>query len=183
MLLTDDKRRRGLPAPRQHSEKAVELISCNTVPQTPSHDTRRVPNLSAEYEVTDTNDCLSALLAMGTSPHDIPQDMYRLHRRTTTTGSHSADQNILINPYIVFKRCTDKKSAMPPSLHRALFGEEKPRPNKEVYNLDYDKVFYWKSANARAAGLKDDADWEGGGRGKGEVFSTARPEGGEVEKV
>lgn len=32
--------------------------------------------LSAEYELSDTNDCLSAILAMGTSPYCLPQDMW-----------------------------------------------------------------------------------------------------------
>ncbi|KAL8636057.1 MAG: hypothetical protein Q9228_006510 [Teloschistes exilis] len=33
-------------------------------------------------------------------------------------------------------------------------------PNKDISNLDCDKVMYWKSANASTAGLKDDVDWE-----------------------
>ncbi|KAI4196158.1 MAG: hypothetical protein LQ350_006742 [Teloschistes chrysophthalmus] len=42
--------------------------------------------ISAEYEVTDSNDCLSALLAMGTSPYDIPQDMWYEYINTQSKG-------------------------------------------------------------------------------------------------
>ncbi|KAL9576488.1 MAG: hypothetical protein Q9212_007056 [Teloschistes hypoglaucus] len=48
--------------------------------------------ISAEYELTDSNDCLSALLAMGTSPYDIPQDMWVNYVDTPKKSSYKAEQ-------------------------------------------------------------------------------------------
>ncbi|KAI4199257.1 MAG: hypothetical protein LQ350_004717 [Teloschistes chrysophthalmus] len=48
--------------------------------------------ISAEYSLTDSNDCLSALLAMGTSPYDIPQDMWYEYINTPKKSSYKSEE-------------------------------------------------------------------------------------------
>ncbi|KAI4101556.1 MAG: hypothetical protein L6R37_004882 [Teloschistes peruensis] len=48
--------------------------------------------ISAEYKVSDSNDCLSTLLAMGTSPHNIPEDMWYNYIDTPKKSSYTANR-------------------------------------------------------------------------------------------
>ncbi|KAL8687834.1 MAG: hypothetical protein Q9218_006101 [Villophora microphyllina] len=55
--------------------------------------------ISAEYELSDTNDCLSASLAMGTSPYDIPQDMWCDYIKAPKKQSYEAGTAMTTHPW------------------------------------------------------------------------------------
>ncbi|KAL8665312.1 MAG: hypothetical protein Q9202_002363 [Teloschistes flavicans] len=59
--------------------------------------------ISAEYELSDTNDSLTALLAMGASPYNIPEDMWCDYINTPKKSSYETEELVSTYPW-----CTDE---------------------------------------------------------------------------